>query len=220
MQKIRVLLIYDQPIAQAGLRTLVERLSVIQLVGEAAVGGGAAALVRSVKPEVILLSLDDARHEALETAALLSKKFPGVRIVAVSMFAGEEQILEALTNGIVGYLLKRFVADELEHALTSAARGQLFLSRTIPKKVRQACLQRLHGRRKAPAKLTARQLQVLRGIAQSKSTKEIALWLGLSAKTVEFHRAQLMERLKIYDIPGLVRYAVRTGLIRVESPSH
>jgi DNA-binding NarL/FixJ family response regulator len=137
---------------------------------------------------------------------------PAVRVVILSMHSGEEYVLQALRAGAAGYLLKDAATGELELALRSVMRGESWLSPAVSRQVVEGYVQR-SGAEAAPDVLTARQREVLRLVAGGKSTKEIAFFLNLSVKTVETHRAQIMERLGIRDVPGLVRYALRTGLV-------
>jgi len=148
-------------------------------------------------------------------AALMRERFPAVRVVILSMHSGEEYVLQALRAGAAGYLLKDAATGELELALRSVMRGESWLSPAVSRQVVEGYVQRSGGDA-APEVLTARQREVLRLVAGGKSTKEIAFLLNLSVKTVETHRAQIMERLGIRDVAGLVRYALRTGLVPPE----
>jgi len=145
----------------------------------------------------------------------MRERHPGVRVVILSMHSGEEYVLQALRAGAVGYLLKDAATGELELALRSVMRGESWLSPSVSRQVVEGYMQRTGGEA-APDVLTARQREVLKLVAGGKSTKEIAFLLNLSVKTVETHRAQIMERLGIRDVAGLVRYALRTGLIPPE----
>jgi DNA-binding NarL/FixJ family response regulator len=146
----------------------------------------------------------------------MRERHPGVRVVILSMHSGEEYVLQALRAGAAGYLLKDAATGELELALRSVMRGESWLSPAVSRQVVEGYVQRA-GAEAPPDVLTARQREVLRLVAGGKSTKEIAFFLNLSVKTVETHRAQIMERLGIRDVPGLVRYALRTGLVPPDS---
>jgi len=154
--------------------------------------------------------------EAFSAAARLRERSPGVRVVILSMHAGEEYVLQALRAGAVGYLLKDAATGELELALRSVMRGESWFSPAVSRQVVEGYVQRVGGEPGADV-LTTRQREVLRLVAGGKSTKEIAFDLNLSVKTVETHRAQIMERLGIRDVAGLVRYALRTGLVPPDS---
>jgi DNA-binding NarL/FixJ family response regulator len=154
----------------------------------------------------------------LEATARLLKECPGVRVIILSMHHNEEYYWRALKAGASGYLLKKAATAELETALQHVINGEIYLSREISTRLLQKFP--LHGiaDRKSPLdQLTARQREILQLIAEGQNTKEIADTLKISPKTVEYHRMKLMECLNVYDIPGLVRFALRVGLISQES---
>jgi DNA-binding NarL/FixJ family response regulator len=148
----------------------------------------------------------------LDVSEQLERELPEVRVVVLSMHANEEYVLQALRSGAVGYMLKDSATAELELALKAVMQGETYLSPPISKQVVEGYVQRVGAEQPASEKLTPRQREVLQLIAEGHSTKEIAYRLELSVKTVETHRAQLMERLQIRDIAGLVKYAIRSGL--------
>src|SRR5438552_3062644 len=158
---------------------------------------------------------DVAAARGRAAAARVRERQPEVRVVILSMHSGEEYVLQALRAGAVGYLLKDAATGELELALRSVMRGESWLSPAVSRQVVAGYAQHLGGE-VGPDVLTARQREVLKLVAAGKSTKEIAFLLNLSVKTVETHRAQIMERLGIRDVAGLVRYALRTGLVPPE----
>jgi DNA-binding NarL/FixJ family response regulator len=133
------------------------------------------------------------------------------------MNANEEYVCRAIQAGAAGYLLKDADPGELEKALRTVASGETYLTPAISKHVISYYLRRVGGEKTIAEPLTPRQREILKLIAQGKSTKEIAGLLKISSKTVETHRAQLMDRLEIHDIAGLVRYAIRSGLVELES---
>src|SRR5262249_43607159 len=141
---------------------------------------------------------------------------PQSRVIILSMHASEEYVLQALKAGAAGYLLKEADIAELELAVKSVARGESYLSPAVSKHVIGSYVRRTRGESNAPELLTPRQREVLQLIAEGRSTKEIARLLNVSVKTVETHRMQLMERLDIHDVAGLVRYALRVGLTKAE----
>lgn len=214
MKLIRVLLADDHALVRAGIRALLERLPGVEVVGEAAGGVEALALAKSLQPDVLLLDIAMGGMNGLEAAAGMASEFPRIRIIILSMHANEEYVIRALRAGAVGYLLKESATIELELAIQAVGRGETYLSPAISRTVIDGYLARVSGGSAGLAHpLTPRQLQILRHLAEGQSTKEIALTLGVSVKTVETHRAQLMERLGIRDVPGLVKYAMRIGLI-------
>jgi DNA-binding NarL/FixJ family response regulator len=212
---IRVLLADDHALVRAGLRSLLAAMKEVEVVGEASSGEEALELAARERPDVVLMDVAMKGINGLETAARLRDRAPGVRVVILSMHSGEEYVLQALRAGAVGYLLKDAATGELELALRTVMRGESWLSPAVSRQVVEGYVQRVGGDAAADV-LTARQREVLKLVAGGKSTKEIAFMLNLSVKTVETHRAQIMERLGIRDVPGLVRYALRTGLVPPE----
>src|SRR3954463_4532206 len=209
---IRVLLADDHALVRAGIRSLLGAMAEVAVVGEAASGEQALELAVREQPDVVLMDIAMKGITGLEAAALMRERAPSVRVVILSMHSGEEYVLQALRAGAAGYLLKDAATGELELALRSVMRGESWLSPAVSRQVVEGYVQRTGGEA-APEVLTARQREVLRLVAGGKSTKEIAFLLNLSVKTVETHRAQIMERLGIRDVAGLVRYALRTGLV-------
>ena len=209
---IRVLLADDHSLVRAGIRSLLGAMAEVEVIAEAASGEEALELAASAKPDVVLMDIAMKGITGLEAAARLRERHPAIRVVILSMHSGEEYVLQALRAGAAGYLLKDAATGELELALRSVMRGESWLSPAVSRQVVEGYVQRSGGEA-TPEVLTARQREVLRLIAVGKSTKEIAFLLNLSVKTVETHRAQIMERLGIRDVAGLVRYALRTGLV-------
>jgi DNA-binding NarL/FixJ family response regulator len=209
---IRVVLADDHALVRAGMRSLLNGMAQVQVVGEAASGEEALELAGSERPDVVLMDIAMKGMSGLEAAARMREQHAAVRVVILSMHAGEEYVLQALRAGAVGYLLKDAATGELELALRSVMRGESWFSPAVSRQVVEGYVQRVGGEAAAEV-LTARQREVLRLVAGGKSTKEIAYDLTLSVKTVETHRAQIMERLGIRDVAGLVRYALRTGLV-------
>jgi DNA-binding NarL/FixJ family response regulator len=209
---IRVLLVDDHALVRAGIRSLLGAMAEVEVVGEAASGEEALEIASRERPDVVLMDIAMKRMTGLEAAARLRERHPEIRVVILSMHAGEEYVLQALRAGAVGYLLKDAATGELELALRTVIRGESWLSPSVSRQVVAGYGQRASAEA-GPEVLTARQREVLRLVAGGKSTKEIAFFLNLSVKTVETHRAQIMERLGIRDVASLVRYALRTGLI-------
>jgi len=212
MTPIRVLLADDHALVRAGMRSLLNTMTEVQVVGEAASGEEALELAGRERPDIVLMDIAMKGMSGLDAAARLRERHPEVRVIILSMHAGEEYVLKALRAGAVGYLLKDAATGELELALRSVMRGESWFSPAVSRQVVEGYVQRVGGEAVADT-LTARQREVLKLVAGGKSTKEIAYELKLSVKTVETHRAQIMERLGIRDVAGLVRYALRTGLV-------
>jgi DNA-binding NarL/FixJ family response regulator len=212
---LRVLLADDHALVRAGMRSLLRDIAGVEVVGEAADGAEALALAAREKPDAVLLDIAMKGMGGLEAAARFREQHPGVKVIILSMHASEEYVLQALRAGAAAYLIKDSATAELELALKSVMRGETYLSPAISRQVVEGYVQRM-GAGASVDPLTPRQREVLKGIAEGRSTKRIAADLGLSVKTVETHRAQIMERLGIRDVAGLVRYAMRTGLVPPE----
>jgi len=215
MPALRVLLADDHALVRAGMRSLLRDIEGVEVVGEAADGGQALALAERERPDVVLLDIAMKGMNGLEAAARFRELHPGIKVIILSMHASEEYVLQALRAGAAAYLIKDSATAELELALRSVMRGETYLSPAISRQVVEGYVQRV-GAGTGEDPLTPRQREVLKRIAEGRSTKEIAFDLGLSVKTVETHRAQIIERLGIRDVAGLVRYAMRTGLVPPE----
>jgi DNA-binding NarL/FixJ family response regulator len=216
MKPVRVLLADDHALVRAGLRELLQKLPDVEVVAEAGDGREALALVKSALPNFVLLDITMKGLTGLEAAERIVKDFPGVKIIILSMHANEEYVLRALRAGVNGYIIKDAAIVELELAIKAVAAGETYLSPSISRSAIDNYLNRTGGKASSLEQLTPRQREILQLIAEGQSTKEIAFTLKLSVKTIETHRAQLMERLEIYDVAGLVRYALRVGLITPE----
>jgi DNA-binding NarL/FixJ family response regulator len=210
---VRVLLADDHTLVRAGIRALLNELPGVQVVAEAGDGREAVDLAKIHQPNLILMDISMKGLNGIEATAQIKRESPDVRVIILSMHASEEHVAQALRAGASGYMLKDAATQELALAVAAVTRGEAYLSPLISKQVVDSYVQR-RGVDNSPLDLlTSRQRQILQLIAEGKSTKQIAHLLNLSVKTVETHRAQLMERLEIRDVPGLVRYAVRVGLV-------
>src|SRR3984893_12725791 len=216
MNVTRVLLADDHVLVRAGIRTLLEKIPNVEVVAEASNGREALELVKSKLPNLVLMDVAMAELGGLEALLRITKSFPGVKVIILSAHASEEYVIRALRNGAAGYMLKDAATVELELAITSVGADKTYLSPSISRTVINSYLERVGGTLSPLEELTSRQREILQAIAEGKNTKEIAAELEISVKTVESHRLQLMERLNIHDVPGLVRYAVRSGLVSAE----
>lgn len=212
MKPIRVLLADDHTLIRVGMRTLLQGIEGVEVVAEADNGRQALTLVAAHRPDVVLMDISMPELNGMEATARIVKEHAPARVIILSMHATEEYVLQALRAGASGYLLKDAGLSELELAVRSVARGETYLSPAVSKHVIGDYMRRSGGETSSLDALTPRQREVLQLVAEGKSTKEIARALGVSVKTVETHRALLMERLDIHDIAGLVRYAIRSGL--------
>jgi DNA-binding NarL/FixJ family response regulator len=216
MNVTRVLLADDHALVRAGIRALLEKIPNVEVVGEAGTGRKALELVRSELPNIVLMDIAMTELGGLEALPRVTKDFPSVKVIILSAHASEEYVIRALRDGASGYMLKDSATSELELAINSVIQGKVYLSPSISRTMIDDYLQRVSGAVSPLELLTSRQREILQSIAEGKNAKEIAADLDISIKTVESHRLQLMDRLKIHDVPGLVRYAIRNGLVSAE----
>jgi DNA-binding NarL/FixJ family response regulator len=210
---MRILIADDHTLVRAGLTSLIARLPEMEVVAEAADGRQALRLVRDLQPDIVLMDIAMPGLNGLESTERIHSIHPKIKIIILSMHASEEYVAQALKAGASGYLLKDAATAELEMALKSVSMGQFYLSPAIS---RQVVDNLLRGGPTGVELLTPRQREILQLIAEGKGTRDIAETLHLSVKTVETHRAQLMERLDIHDVAGLIRYALKKGLISAD----
>lgn len=212
-QVIRVLLADDHKLFRAGIRALVQTVGDIEIVGEAEDGRDAVRMVAVHQPDVVLMDIAMPKLNGLDAAARISRDFPRVRVLMLSMNADEDSVLKSLRAGAVGYLVKTADPAELALAVRAAKRGDKFLSSAISAHVVDACLGRIDKEQTSLERLTQRQREVLQLIAEGHTTKAIAKGLDISVKTAEAYRGELMKALDIHDIASLTRYAIRSGLV-------
>lgn len=213
MKSIRVLLADDHTLVLAGLRGLVTKLAGVEVVGEAADGHETLRLAQTLRPDIVLLDIGMPGLNGLEVAQRLNQFDPAIRVVILSMHVSEEYVLRALRAGAAGYLLKDSAVAELELAIRAVARGETYLSPPVSKRVVDDYVSRTGGVADPLAALTPRQREILQLVAEGHTSKDIAQRLGLSYRTIETHRNQLMKRLGVTDLTGLVRFAMRAGLV-------
>ena len=213
MIPVRILLADDHTLVRAGIRALLNELSDVEVVAEASDGRETMILVKQHLPDVVLMDISMPGISGLEATRQIRRDYTGVRVIILSMHSNEEHVLQALQAGASGYMLKASATQELEVAVHAAMRGELYLSPRVSRRVVQGYIQRVDPEAGSLELLTPRQRMVLRLIAEGQTNKQIAHLLKLSVKTVEAHRAQLMQRLGIRDVPGLTRFAMRMGLV-------
>jgi len=213
-KSIRVILADDHTLVRAGIRALLEKLPWVKVIGEAGDGREALDLVKAQTPEVVLMDIAMTGLNGLEATERMARDYPDVRIILLSMHNNEEYVLRALKAGAVGYLLKKAATSELEAALLRVTRGEIYLSQEISSQLlKKYPLHGISGRKSPLEQLTSRQREILQLIAEGQNTKQIGDILKVSPKTVEYHRMKMMAGLNLFDIPGLVRFALRAGLI-------
>ena len=215
MSKVRILLADDHALVRAGMKSLLESTEGFEVVAEASNGREAVRLARTIGPDIALLDIAMPELNGLDAARRLAAESPGVKVLILSMHADAGYVREAMQAGTAGYVLKDASVDELELAIRAALRGERYLDPRVSKHVIEGYVRGLQAEEPGPA-LTPRQREILQLIAEGRSTRDIAERLHLSVKTVETHRAQLMDRLDIRDVAGLTRYAIRIGLVSDE----
>jgi len=222
MSALRLLVADDHALVRAGMLALLAELPGVTVVAETGDGREALRLIRERKPDIALLDISMPGLNGLEVAARVAQEHPATRVIMVSMHGDDESVRRALVAGAAGYLLKNSDRSELELALTTVARGDTWLSPSLTKRVVAAYAQgaraAAEGGGGGPFEvLTPRQREVLQLVAEGHSNKEIASRLQVALKTVETHRTELMERLGIHGVAGLVRYAIQVGLVQPDS---
>jgi DNA-binding NarL/FixJ family response regulator len=212
---MRVVLAEDHTLVRIGMRLLLESITSVTVVGEAADGREALDLIEQQLPDCVLMDLTMPGMSGLEAVRRATAKFPRIRVLVVSMHADEAYVHQALTAGAAGYLLKGSDRAELELALRTVARGGTYLTPAISKTLVAVLARKAKpDAESSPLDvLTPRQREILQLVAEGNSTKQVAARLGLSTKTVEAHRSALMQRLGIRRVTELVRFAIRVGLI-------
>jgi len=214
---LRIVLADDHPVVRAGIRAELEKMPDVKVVGEASDGREAIELIKQHQPNVVFMDISMRGLNGLEATGRISKEFPQVRVIILSVHQSEEYFWQAIKSGAAGYLLKKAATAELAAALRRVVGGEIYLAREISNRlVKRLPLQQIAHQKSPLEKLTERQREILQLIAEGQTTKAIALILKVSPKTVEYHRAKLMENLNIFDIPGLVRFALQSGLISQE----
>jgi DNA-binding NarL/FixJ family response regulator len=216
MTPISVLVVDDQWLVRAGLVALLGDFDNVEVVGEAVDGNEALTLVSDLAPNIVLMDITMPRLNGLEATRRIAREHPNSRVIVLSGHSGEQFVLEAMNAGASGYALKGGAPAELAMAIQAVARGELFLSPAISRHVVRAVKGQNGENRTSIGQLTPRQREILQLIAEGKSSKQIAQLLDAGVKTIEAHRANLMTRLNIHDVAGLVRYAIRHGLISAE----
>jgi DNA-binding NarL/FixJ family response regulator len=210
MKKIRILLADDQLLARAGIHALLEALPNHEVIAQCADGTQAINETRRLKPDVAILDIAMPGPSGIEAAKTIRQFDQATKILILSGIDRQEIIEQALAAGINGYLLKDFILEELQQAVDTVLNNGHFLSPRVEEILRNLT----PGDEKTnKANLTARQTEIIRLVASGKTTKEIARELGISPKTVEFHRSQLMQKLGVHEVTGLTRYAMQNGLV-------
>jgi DNA-binding NarL/FixJ family response regulator len=205
---IRVVLADDHDLVRSGIKALLTMIEGVEVIAEARDGRELITLVESLDPDVVMTDISMPGMDGITAIAEIHTKHPHVRILVLSMYDTVDFVKRAVTNGACGYLMKDAPPFELEQAMRSVMATGSYFSPAIAQRLLQPSEPTVDD------ELTHRQVEILRLIAQGRASKEIAYELGLSPKTVDVHRARIMERLRLNDIASLTRYAVRKGLIK------
>jgi DNA-binding NarL/FixJ family response regulator len=207
-QPIRVVLADDHDLVRSGIKALLSMVEGVEVIAEAHDGAELVGLVESLKPDVVMTDISMPGMDGITAISEIHSKHPEVRLLVLSMYDTVDFVKRAVANGACGYLMKDAPPFELEQALRSVMATGSYFSPAIAQRLLQPSEPTVDD------ELTHRQVEILKLIAQGKASKEIAYELGLSPKTVDVHRARIMERLRLNDIASLTLYAVRKGLIK------
>lgn len=212
---VRVLIADDHPLMRAGIRSLLEKTMDHPEIFEATDGREAIEIAETVRPDIVLMDITMPGLNGIDATRRFASMLPSCKVIMLSMHNHEERMTQSLRAGAWGYLVKDAAVSEVVHAIDAVQRGEVFISQRAPAVVTKV-LERSEAITSPLELLSARQREILQLIAEGQSTKEIGYRLNLSGKTVETHRRLLMQRLDIYDVAGLARFAVRSGLVSLE----
>ena len=214
---IRILLADDHKIVRDGLRTLIGKEAGMEVIGEAENGRKALKMAEKIRPNVVIIDVTMPDMNGIEATKKMVTEIPGVKVIALSMHSDRRFVLGMLEAGASGYLMKDCAFDELAKAVRSVSTGQTYLSPSIADVLVKGYLDKVNEKLSvARSPLTEREREILQLLAEGRSSKEIAAHLGVSVKTVETHRRNMMQKLNMRSVAELTKYAIREGLISVE----
>jgi DNA-binding NarL/FixJ family response regulator len=207
-QPVRVVLADDHELVRSGIKALLSMVDGVEVIAEASDGGELVALVENLKPDLVMTDISMPGMDGITAISEIHRRHPDVKLLVLSMYDTVDFVKRAVASGACGYLMKDAPPFELEQAVRSVMATGSYYSPAIAQRLLQP------SEPTADDELTQRQVEILRLIAQGRASKEIAFELGLSPKTVDVHRARIMDRLQLNDIASLTRYAVRKGLVK------
>ncbi|MFI5251291.1 MAG: response regulator [Bacteroidota bacterium] len=217
MKNIKVLLADDHKILREGLRHIIEDELEMEVVGQATNGRSAVALAAELHPDLVIMDISMPELNGIEATRQILQQASHVKVIALSMHTNREFVSKMFGAGATAYLLKECAVDELGDAIKCVLANKIYISPDIASVVVEDFLRKSEGKDAVPpGKLTAKEREVLQLIAEGKSTKEIASIFNTSISTVETHRQHVMEKLNIYTVAGLTKYAIREGLTSLE----
>ena len=219
--KITVLLADDHTVVREGLRALLEATPDIKVVGEADTGRKAVQLAQTLQPDVVVMDVVMPQLNGVEATRQILRDSPGSRVLVLSSYSDDEKVAKLIEHGATGFLVKQAASNDLVKAIRETRKGNAFFSPCISKRLLQQCRDSFtNGKvvKKTGEHLTSRETEVLQLIAEGYANKQIADVLGISIKTVEKHRQQLMDKLNIHEVAGLTRHAIARGMIETTVP--
>jgi DNA-binding NarL/FixJ family response regulator len=215
---IRVLLADDHQLMREGLRAVLDEQEDMEVVADVENGREAARLAKQLQPDVVVMDISMPDLNGIEAARRVASDAPEAKVIALSMHSDRQFVSEMLKAGAAGYVLKDCATDELLQAVRTVVGGHTYLSPRVARVVVEGYVRKApHGEAPAAPALTDREREVLQLLAEGKTTKQIALALHVSAKTIETHRRNMMEKLDIHSVAELTKYALREGLTTLEA---
>ncbi len=217
MRPIRVLLADDHHLVREGIRALLEEKSGFEVIGQAKDGRQAVTMVEELHPDLVIMDVAMPNLNGLEAAARIRQMARAPYVIILSQYQDTPYVVQAMLAGAAGYLLKGSIADELVSAIEAVMEGDNYFSSELPRREIEEMMRQREGTLSPMERLTAREREVLQLVAEGNTNRQIAIRLGISIKTVEKHRFNLMEKLSMRDVTALVRFAIANGIVTPEN---